>query len=166
MHAAAPKAINELLKQKNLTIGRWNEICDVTLTASFNQIIAPPPQSRESISFAKLLLDWIAGNSNGWMLIQADNSMCLLDDDIHIFNQLVCSENPLQEINNKNRSFIIEKADEALLTLIIYFALLFEWHIYLVSEHSQFGQRLGLLDGIVYLIGTQDKVTSFKELSK
>ena len=36
---------------------------------------------------------------------------------------------------------------------LVFFSLLFEWHVYLTSQSSTGGRRLGLLDGVAYFFG-------------
>jgi hypothetical protein len=46
------------------------------------------------------------------------------------------------------------------IALVIYFSILFCWHIHFVSDTSKNGARLSLQDGIVYLIGSQEVIES------
>jgi hypothetical protein len=156
---------NEFLATRGFRIGGWNELLETNANKTSVKHLAAPVDARELFNFSQQLMAWLSPKESDWVFLQIDNSTSPLDDELGVFENLVLS-NAIRWDVGEQRSFLFEKdlapnAGSSItpkLVLLIFFALAFEWHIYLVAEKSGSGQRLGLLDGVAYVFGTEEIV--------
>jgi len=48
------------------------------------------------------------------------------------------------------------------LSMLIFIALAFEWHVHFACDTGAVGQRLALLDGVAYLFGPENSIRAFQ----
>lgn len=149
--------VDPLLLVVGLKIGNWNELADIAAGGVLRKAYRPPNNAIELYVAAGHLLNWLA--PEGWTLLQVDNSTAPTDDEIRVFERLVFGDDRTWDVGGQ-RSFLFDDAgktefgaDQATLVLLVFFSLLFEWHVYLTSQSSTGGRRLGLLDGVAYFFG-------------
>lgn len=148
---------DELLRPLRLKIGEWNELKKLTSDDVPHEVHHPSRDARELYVLAGYVLDWLA--PEGWILLQIDNSTWPSDDETGVFERLAFAAEQRWDIDTQ-RSFLFGDAsedesgiDRHQLILLIFFSLMFQWHVYLTCENAGPGQRLGLQDGVVYFIG-------------
>ncbi|NIA67394.1 hypothetical protein HBA54_02190 [Pelagibius litoralis] len=148
---------DELLRPLQLKIGEWNRLNDLASDDVPYKVYHPSRDTRELYVLAGYLLDWFA--PEGWVLLQVDNSTWPSDDETGVFERLAFAAKQRWDIDTQ-RSFLFGDSsedefdiDRHQLILLIFFSLMFEWHVYLTCEKATPGQRLGLQDGVVYFIG-------------
>lgn len=141
----------ELLAPLGLGIGGWNELRALRPEAAPHKSYSPPTEAIELYVVADRLAQWVA--SGAWTLLQVDNSTSPTEDEIAVFEKIAFNGLSSWDVG-KQHSLLVEGQGRCpTLVLLIYFALLFEWHVYLTSAASFAGQRLALQDGVVYFFG-------------
>lgn len=111
---------------------------------------AAPTDAVELYVAAHRLASWVCSGS--WTLLQVDNSTLPTDDEGSVFESLVL-KGGTWNVPSQHTFLLDGKTRRSTLVLLIHFALLFTWHIHLVSEASFGGQRLALQDGVAYFFG-------------
>ncbi|WP_193371058.1 hypothetical protein [Pelagibius marinus] len=158
MRVLSQTEANDLLRPLGLEIGSWNGLNELGSEKCPYRVYLAPPGALELYVLAGHLLDWLAPKD--WVLFQVDNSTVPVGDDEHrVFERLVFNAEQRWDIGTQ-RSFLFgdvavddPKAVREQLILLIFFALMFQWHVYLTCENAVPGQRLGLQDGAIYFIG-------------
>lgn len=157
MRVLSKSEAEQLLLARNLRVGGWNEISDVVAGKVINKAWPAPREALPLYVFSEALLNWMT--LGGWTIIQFDNSTAPTDDEIRVFEQLMLFEGFRWDIA-KQRTFLFDDSDgvssdrtRTMLVLVVFFSLLFEWHIHLVSEKVINEERLSLQDGVVYFFG-------------
>ena len=157
---------DQLLVGLNLKIGNWNELTNVDSDAVLSKAFRPSRGAVELYEEARRMLGWIA--CGGWTLLQIDNSTAPTDEEIAVLEKLVLPAGAQWDVAEQ-KSFLFDGISEASsatdqtgLVLIVFFSLLFEWHVYLTSEHAASGQRLALQDGVVYFFGESEAIDTAK----
>jgi hypothetical protein len=88
-----------------------------------------------------------------WAIIQIDNSTTPLEDEIELMESVFN-----MSVSNKagaNSSFVLDGPDlGSKAAALIFFVLVFEWHVHVVASTSKNGKRLSLQDGVVYFFGS------------
>jgi hypothetical protein len=142
---------DRLLMPLGIKIGNWNELCSQPSVGVANTAYSPPSDAMDLYVAAFRLAEWIASGS--WTLLQVDNSTSPTDDEIAVFEKLILANQTPWKLADDHTFLLSGEARKSTLVLLIYFALLFAWHIHLTSENSSCGQRLALQDGVVYFFG-------------
>lgn len=153
-----------LLKSIALAIGKWNELCDLSPSMSSCRCYAAPSDAESLYVLAHHLCQWI--RADGWVLLQVDNSTAPTDDEVAIFEE-VSFASTRRWLVGEERSFLLEDAAfgrRAKLVLLVYFCLLFGWHIHLAAQGSVSGQRLSLQDGAIYFFGDVNVLARAEDL--
>jgi len=149
---------DHLLANNGLKIGKWNELTD-TIPGSVKYIeLCPSKDALELYVVAKRIRLWLPFSE--WMLFQIDNSTAPEDDEVKVFELLVLQDDQ-QWVVSEQKSFLIEDVKGRAIStidLLIYFSLLFEWHVHLTTAHSKNGQRLVIQDGIIYFFGDDNSI--------
>lgn len=154
---------SELLLPLGLRIGNWNELADAFGAGiATHKAYAPPRDALQLYVAARRMLDWLPRGA--WRFLQIDNSTFPTDDERETFEGLIAARDWQWDVG-EHRSFLFEdargaKSDQAVLTLLIVFAIAFEWHVHLTSEGARDGQRLALQDGQVYFFGNTEIIAS------
>ena len=170
MKTPSPEDANALLNPLGMKIGEWNEVSDIDpgSPAPWTSDQAP----RDSIAqyvLVQHLTGWLSGDR--WMLIQIDNSTNPSPDEVLLFERLLVGSIGEMEIANQ-RTFIVElsKNDDDnrqaafVISMVMFVALLFEWHIHLVSSGCRKRQRLALQDGVVYLFDDKQHLPDARQM--
>jgi len=159
---------NVLLRPLGLEVGAWNGLNEVGSEKASYRVYIAPPEARELYVLAGHVLDWLA--PQGWVLLQVDNSTAPSADEERVFERLVCNGAQRWDIGTQ-RSFLFGEAPTGgpaalreQFILLIYFALMFQWHVYLTCENAGPGQRLGLQDGAVYFLGDETLMQRAEEV--
>ncbi|HOE41652.1 MAG TPA: hypothetical protein PLB25_08500 [Rhodoferax sp.] len=152
----------QLLLTLDLKIGDWNELTVRSPSKATHRSFAAPTSALELYVAAHRLASWISSGS--WTLLQIDNSTSPMDDEVAVFENLVLKGQHSWDIAAQHTFLLDGSARQSTLVLLIYFALLFTWHIHLVSEASSSGQRLALQDGVVYFFGDASTTAAADEL--
>lgn len=159
---------NELLRPLELRIGEWNELADLSSDRTPYVSHRPSRDADHLYELAHHLLDWIS--SDGWMLLQVDNSTAPLDDEYRVFEKLVFNDEQRWGVGVQ-RSFLFDDvrrnkriSERNTVLLLIYFSLFFEWHVYLTSDSAGLGQRLGLQDGFAIFIADGQPLRAAEDL--
>ena len=153
-----------LLARLGLKIGPWNGV-----TATGHSAVRSLPYSRDvrdTFSLAHALLRWLSPSECDWYLLQFDNSTCPLENEQETFESVMRLEPDVWDIG-LHRTVVAENysASEAQSTvgLLIFLSLVFEWHVHLVASSAIDGRRIGLLDGVAHLFGSEDVVSGFDD---
>jgi hypothetical protein len=160
---------SEFLAARGFRIGGWNELLETNTDKTITRQCAAPVEARELFNFAQHLMAWLSPKESDWFFLQIDNSTSPLEGEVGVFENLVLSNAMKWNVGHQH-SFLFDKdsvpdAGSSVipaLVMLVFFALAFEWHIYLVAEKSGRGQKLGLLDGVAYLFGTEEIVRQAK----
>lgn len=156
--------VNKLLHPLGLKIGEWNQIESLHVDGLHCYKYIPGKNAVNIYVLVRKLLEWI--NVDGWVLYQVDNSTSPLDDEISVLERIV-SNGEFQWDASMHHSFLFcgtesdnDVVDFTTLVLLLYFSILFEWHIYMVSDGSATFQRLAIIDGVIYFMGRKESVES------
>lgn len=143
---------DQFLSAIDLRIGDWNEVMDISPGSIIRKMFRPTREALPLYVLASTLLQWIG--CDGRILLQIDNSTAPADDEAGIFERLMFSAESKWDIG-RQKSFLFDEVTScrSSIVLIIFFSLVFEWHVYLVSDISSKGVRLALLDGFIYFFG-------------
>ncbi|WP_409525035.1 hypothetical protein [Nitrincola sp. MINF-07-Sa-05] len=154
---------SQLLDPSGIRIGDWNELlCSLQLGGVLHRSYSPPAEALELYVAAHRLAQWVI--SGNWTLLQVDNSTSPTEDEIAVFEKLIFNGEQSWDVAEQ-RTFLLEGAERlSTLVLLIYFALLFTWHIHLASEASLEGRRLALQDGGAYFYGNDSTLQDADEL--
>lgn len=153
---------DQLLLPLGVEIGGWNELRDLPPSETTHRAYSPPSDALGLYVAAHRLANWI--NLGSWTLLQIDNSTSPTGDEVAIFEKLILNEQQPWNIAAQHTFLLDGDARKSTLVLLIYFALLFAWHIHLASETSLRGQRLALQDGVAYFFGNAATIRSADEL--
>ena len=148
----------QLLQTLGLKIGDWNELSDLSPSKTPHRAFAAPTNALELYVAAHRLASWIGSGS--WTLLQIDNSTSPMDDEVAVFENLVLKGRHSWDVAAQHTFLLGGSSRQSTLVLLIYFALLFTWHVHLVSEASSSGQRLALQDGVTYLFGDASTIAT------
>jgi hypothetical protein len=161
MEAIDRAKANELLAPLGMNVGSWNELSSLPSVPATHRAYSPPTDAMELYVAANRLANWIGSGS--WTLLQVDNSTSPSDDELAIFERLVLNGRPW-DVAEQHTFLLGAGAQQSTLVLLVYFSLLFTWHVHLASEASLAGQRLALQDGIAYFFGDSATIQSADEL--
>lgn len=151
---------NEILLTMGLEVSDWGGVSAFDNCPSSIKTFKPSKKALELYVTSMHLSKWLAASE--YLLIQADNSTFPSADEILVLKVIL---GPLVDewLSASNRSLLIEEnsgsslcADAEMVALVIYFSIIFEWHICLVSGRKGVGARLGIQDGVVSFYG--DKI--------
>jgi hypothetical protein len=167
MRPLLPAEASKILTARGLKIGNWNELAQVNPDGGASRQCVVPSEVRLLFSFCQDLLSWLSPQSSAWFLLQIDDSTAPLRSEMAAFQFLAMPGN--ERWDGDQRTFMIEMGEKegrnvgekSRLTMLVFFALAFEWHIHLTCEKAVDGQWLGLLDGIAYLFGPQSTIERF-----
>ncbi|MCS4308875.1 hypothetical protein M2404_003237 [Rheinheimera pacifica] len=89
-----------------------------------------------------------------------------MDDEIKVLEKIVSNGGLQWDVSN-HHSFLFCRAENdgdilcfTTLLFLLCFSILFEWHIYMVSEGAAIFQRLAIIDGVIYFMGGKESVES------
>lgn len=153
---------NKLLETLGLRIGGWNELCALHPESISHKAYSPPTEAIELYVVAHRLALYVG--SDTWTILQIDNSTCPSDDEVAIFEKLVFGGQQPWDIARQHTFLLESQERSSTLVLLIYFALLFGWHIHLTSASSSEGQWLGLQDGAAYFFGNAIALRTAEDL--
>lgn len=154
-----PKALeaNGIIFPVGLKIGKWNELTELDDLSGLEWTRTKSPAAASELYVAALwYASWLPFQKH--IFIQIDNSTSPSEDETALFNQLIGNVADVWDIE-EHRSIIFNFNDsmafqvEALISALIFFALLFRWHIQLTSDVCTKGQRISLQDGDAYFFG-------------
>lgn len=157
MRAMSTSETDNLLNPLGLKIGNWKELVNASDRTFGHRAFRPVRDALGMYAVSTHLLQWIG--QQGWKILQIDNSTAPTRDEINVFEKLAFSPREHWSVSEQ-RSFLFgdESTDllaqgQTTLTLIIYFSLVFEWHVHLVSERSATRRHVGIQDGTIYFYG-------------
>lgn len=154
------------LKQLGVTIGEWNELKLLNKAEEFSLEYIVPRDSLLMYVASQQLAKWL--EFRDFVILQIDNSTSPMDDEMEIFQKLIMPCGGNFDISEQ-RSYFFAKSDKlmdvkTLVVLIIYFSILFSWHIHLISDTSSDGARIAIQDGTAYLIGSEEVMSKSEKL--
>lgn len=145
-----------LLAPFGLTIGNWNEIVGTELASGEVVSVRAPHDGLELFVLVGHLAHWIGCDE--WAFFQVDNSTSPTNDEIAVF-QAIALRGAQWDIVNE-RSFVFsalqgnsQQGVRTTIGLVMYFSLLFEWHVHVTANGARSQQRLALQDGVVHFFG-------------
>ena len=155
-----------ILNQLGVTIGKWNELTSSKNFEEFSFGYMPPRDSTLMYVASQKIAKWL--DVRDFFILQIDNSTSPMDDEVNIFQTLIVPCGGGFDISEQ-RSYFFAKSDKAmdvrgLLVLIVYFSILFSWHVHLISDASSNGSRIAIQDGVIYFIGDGEAIEKSKEL--
>jgi hypothetical protein len=155
------KDAKSFIENLGLCIGEWNELNSAQ--GSSGSVGFLPDENAASIyAISQQLLEWLGGEV---FAFNFDNSTSPLDDEVIIFDGLFSIFSEIFDLNKK-RLYLLkidDKRHEAALLLLIYFSLVFKFHIQIVSEKSTQNARVSIQDGAIYFIGGNDVIIKGEE---
>jgi hypothetical protein len=152
----------KLLEALGLRIGGWNELCALYPDSISHKAYSPPAEALELYVVAHRLALYVT--SDAWILLQIDNSTCPSADEVTIFEKLAFGGHQPWDIARQHTFLLEGRERSSTLVLLIYFALLFGWHIHLTSASLSAGQWLGLQDGTAYFFGDATALRAAEDL--
>lgn len=148
-----------------IKIGQWNELTDIASDKQTAYVSLKAPKVAIELYVASLwLVDWLPKGK--WKLVQIDNSTSPGRDESLLFGRLMNS--PIGEWDvAMQRTFLLEFDDDMasrqkvdiVIAGVVFFALMFQWHIHVVSDGGSSGQRLSIQDGFIYCFGNEENIT-------
>ncbi len=161
-----------LLSPLGLKIGEWNELSEIAPDSQPRvQTLVAPKVARDLYVASLWLTDWLPKGK--WKLIQIDNSTSPSDDESFLFEQLINIPTRRWDVaSQKTFKFELDENCETgqrvdvVISSVIFFALMFEWHIHLVSDGCLDGQRLALQDGDIYCFGSEESILAAKAIGE
>lgn len=154
MRAISAVKAKKMLSPLGLSIGDWNEVVDIRYSSE-NLMCQPPRLATEIYIFCRLLVQWLS--CERWVIVQVDNSTSPLEDEVEVMKDVFAME--ISNQLNSNASFIMDGDGlRSRVAMFIFFVIIFEWHVYLVSANSENGKRLGLQDGVAYFFGSKSQL--------
>ena len=160
-----------LLATRGLKIGAWNELVDLDSAKAAHRQCVAPADTRTLISFARSLLEWLCPQQCKWIILQIDNSTAPLLSEPAVFQFLAMPDlkNNWDVGTQRTFMFNVEDTDDGnqavfktRLSMLIFIALAFEWHVHFACDTGAVGQRLALLDGVAYLFGPENSIRAFQ----
>jgi hypothetical protein len=176
MELLSTEQANSLLSKLGLTIGQWNEVTAESSSSrtsgSSYEMHKAPSGAHSLYTFARHVAGWLP--SGDWKLIQVDNSTSLNVITAAPIARLLYADDQLHSPDDVNRASIKfafgsdrrkNAATEILVSELIYYFLLLECHVQVVSSACQDGQFLSIQDGFVYFkFGRGDLARQTSEL--
>lgn len=155
-----------ILNQLGVTIGTWNELVSSKNDEEFSFGYMAPRDSTLMYVVSQKIAEWL--DVQDFFILQIDNSTSPMDDEVKIFQALITPCGEEFDISER-KSYFFARSDKAmdvrgLLVLIVYFSILFSWHVYLISDTSSNGSRIAIQDGVIYFIGDGEAIGKSKEL--
>lgn len=161
---------DEILAPLDIKIGKWNELSDTVFNRQNTSVILKAPKAAIEIYVIALwLTDWLPKGK--WKLIQIDNSTSPSRDESLLFGQLMSLPMGEWDIATQ-KTFLLDLNDDIaarqqldmVIVSVIFFALMFQWHIHIVSDGGARGQRLAIQDGFAYFFGNDENISAAKTL--
>lgn len=149
---------DNFLSPLGLLVGDWGGVT-VSDASLFSTVTFEPSKIALELYVTSMVLSkWL--DRDGRILAQADNSTFPTADELAVFRIIL---GPLADgwILAENRSLLVQ-ADayrdasqiSQVIALLIYYSILFEWHVHLVSVCKEGVSRLVIEDGIVSVCGS------------
>jgi hypothetical protein len=147
----------EFLTRLGLSLGAWRDLRS-TGTKDPQWISHSPPVGADLLwSLSASVVSWLPV---GDLLIQIDNSTSPLQGEDVLFSRLVSGSLTPWDVAS-DRSILLVREDktstdntpDVVITAIIFFAILYQWHIHIVSSGCMRGQRVAIQDGVFYFYG-------------
>lgn len=157
-----------LLSPLGVKIGHWNELSVIAPDSQIAMTSLKAPTVAIELYVASLwLTDWLPKGK--WKLIQIDNSTSPSKDESLLFERLMNSSMREWDVATQ-RTFLFDIDEDIatrqrvdiVISSVIFLALMFEWHIHLVSDGGAQGQRLALQDGVIYCFGNEENISAAK----
>jgi hypothetical protein len=149
--------IAAMLASKGLAIGEWGQVCaSAPVNGSESVGFRPSTEGLVLYAVAHKLVDFVV--KGDWVLIRFDNSNSFSSDELAVVNEFFCDKLTVRGENIMVRC--VGDGDVVLgvrikVVLFVYFALLFQWHVYIVPHADDIVQYVALLDGAVHLFGVE-----------
>lgn len=161
-----------LLAPLGLKIGEWNELSAIASDSQPRTLTLAAPKVARDLYVASLwLTDWLPKGK--WRLIQVDNSTSPSRDESLLFEQLINIPTRRWDVaSQKTFKFELDENVEVgqrvdvVISSVIFFALMFEWHIHIASDGCLDGQRLALQDGDIYCFGNEESILAAKTIGE
>lgn len=150
-----------LLSNLGLKVGAWNAITSATQASETSggqyKMFRAPSTAHSLHAFAEHVAGWLSEGE--WKIIQVDNSTSLSVVTAAPIASLLFTDSQLHSPNDINQACIKfsfgadrkeNAATELLISNLIFFFLLFQCHVEIVSSTCLEGQFLSIQDGYVY----------------
>lgn len=148
-------SVVEFLKKLEISVGQWNQLISLASENNMSIDLCLGDGALENYATSSRLGRWIG--YKGGVLFQVDNSTAPMPDEEMVFCNIL--SNFLLDFNLlKSKSYLMNVRggkDECGVNLLIYFSLIFKWHVHFLSGESRDGARLSIQDGVVYFMGAE-----------
>lgn len=154
---------NTLLSKLGLKVGAWNAVTSAAQASKSSdgryEMYRAPSAAQSLHAFAEHVAGWLSEGE--WKIIQVDNSTSLNLVTAAPIARLLFTDSQLHNPNDINQACIKfafgadrkeNAATELLISNLIFFFLLFQCHVEIVSSTCLEGQFLSIQDGYVYFI--------------
>lgn len=168
MRFLSQKEAENFLRPIRLEIDCWNRLKYSSDSGAFTRQQWLPDGNQNQYVVSAHLAQWLS--IKDWFFVQIDNSTSPIREEKYVFQKVIGGRYGHLDINS-DRSILIKFEDNepldyrmASLMLVIYFALIYCWHVDIVSDAAQIGQRLRISDGVVYFYGAEQQIRFAQEL--
>lgn len=141
----------QILEETGLSLGSWRQMVDLTGDSPHCASFRPSRDATALYVAAQGVTSWL--NSEGWVLVQLDNSTSPVDDEVRSLQIFITGDEAWNSDTHRALLFEAGTAKQEVIALLIFLMLIFEWHVYIACEKSPDRRRLGVLDGDVLFYG-------------
>lgn len=155
MHAEREEMNSSILmKELQLKIGKWREVTSFYPEYNLCLSLNTGADALKLYNLSHIVAKWLS--IDNFFIIQIDNSTCASSDEIDIIDTI--SQGEINRAFFEKRSPMIINGSNVrkncvLLAMLIYFSIIFSWHIYFIPDTSFKGKRVAVLDGMLCFFG-------------
>lgn len=153
------------MKELQLEIGKWNGVTSSCSEYNLCYSLNTNTDALRLYNLSWAVARWLSVDN--YFIIQMDNSTCASSDEIDVVDMIsqgeidqVFFEERLPKIINGSSA----GNDCALLAMLIYFSIIFSWHIYFIPDSSFEGKRFAALDGMLCFFGSSTVINDVQSL--
>lgn len=141
-----------VLSEKLMTLDGWNRVQYLSSPLLTPIQILPEKYEGQTYSFACNLADWVDANNCAYIFI-SDSTQPIREEGF-VFFKTIGRMSKVPNLAVKNIFYVsasdFDSKSEyfSTLSLLIYFCILFEWHVNFVGDGTK---KLSINDGVIYL---------------
>ena len=153
------------MKELQLEIGKWNEVISSFPEYNLCYSLNTNTDALRLYNLSWAIARWLSVDNH--FIIQIDNSTCASSDEIDVVDMI--SQGEINQVFFEERlPKIINRSSAGnnclLLAMLIYFSIIFSWHIYFIPDSSFEGKRFAALDGMLCFFGSSTVINDVQSL--
>lgn len=168
MRSMSRNAAERILSSVGLTVGDWNEMKEVSGGGTTHCAFVPPEGALELYVLSRKLSGWLGPGE--WVLAQFDRSSWPQEDEKAVLEVIGFSREDLKgpDFEGFYQDGLEASPERAIakVAMLVFHAIVFQWHLHLATDRSVSGRRLALLDGVVHGFGSEEDIESLRSLMR